>query len=191
MKASRQAVFLDRDGVLTQRADLTWQKSQLRLQDNAAAFIRFLNQKQVPVFVVTNQGGVVGRGLLSEEGVAGLHAVIQKRLSLQGAHIDKFYFCPHHPNADKKEYRKACSCRKPQIAMLEQAEREFGIDLKRSYMIGDMTQDILTGKNVKTATILMETGHAGKDGMYDVRADYVTKNMKSLLSLFKKHEFIS
>jgi histidinol-phosphate phosphatase family protein len=192
MKVSnKQAVFLDRDGVLIKRADLAWQKSHIRLQDNAAAFIRFLNERKVPVLVVTNQGGVVGRGLISEAGVIKLHAIIQERLRLQGAHIDKFYVCPHHPQADKKEYRMECICRKPNIGMLQQAAKEFAFDLKKSYMIGDMTSDILTGKNAAVLTILMETGHAGKDGKYAVYPDYTTKNMKSLLSLFKQHGFIS
>ena len=180
-KASKiKAVFLDRDGVLIKRHDLTWKKSQLGLQSGVASFIKFLNKKQIPVIVVTNQP-VVARGLITEDGVQELHKVLQKNLKKQGAFIDKFYFCPHHPEATLLAYRKKCKCRKPAIGMFQKAAKEFQIDLKKSFMIGDMTQDILAGNKAGTKTILLKKGHKGKDGKYKATPDFEFKNFKDIL----------
>lgn len=178
------AVFLDRDGVLIKRADLTWKKSQLRFQDGVVSFIKFLNQIKIPVIVITNQP-VVARGLITESGVKELHDILQKRLKKEGAHIDKFYFCPHHPEATLPKYRKKCVCRKPKIGMYKQAAKDFSIDFKKSFTIGDMTQDILAGKRAKTKTILFLKGHGGKDGKYKIKADYKANNFKEALKFIK------
>lgn len=184
-----RAVFLDRDGVLTKRADLTWKKSQLRLQDGVAEFIRLLNTKKVPVIVITNQGGVVARGLISPEGVEKLHRVLSVRLKRYGANITHFYFCPHHPKYGTSLYRRVCVCRKPKIGMFKKASKDFNIDLSKSITIGDMIQDILAGNRAGTKTILLDKGHRGRDGKYNVTPGYKAKDFKGVATFFKKHGF--
>jgi len=176
------AIFLDRDGVLIQRAELTWEKGQLRLSPKIVPFIRQLNNKNIPIIVVTNQP-VVARGLISEKGVEDLHQILQNRLNKQGAFIDKFYFCPHHPEATLKKYRVVCDCRKPEIKLFKEAAKKFKINLKKSIMIGDMTQDILAGKKAGMKTILVKSGYGGKDGKYAIKPDYYTRNTASALKL--------
>lgn len=180
------AIFLDRDGVLIQRHDLTWQKKQLRLSPNIAPVLKSFNKKNIPVIVITNQP-VVARGWISEDGVGYLHDIIQKRLKKRGAYIDKFYFCPHHPEATIKEYRIKCECRKPNTGLFKKAAKEFNIDLKRSFSIGDMTQDILAGKRAKMKTILLtNSGHKGNDGKFDAKPDYKEPTLSSALTMIYK-----
>jgi histidinol-phosphate phosphatase family protein len=182
-----QAVFLDRDGVLTRSPYPTWKKSQLKLQSGVVDLIRVLNHKKVFVIVVTNQS-VVARGLISEDGVRNLHAILQERLKRKGVFVNSFYFCPHHPNATLRQYRKKCTCRKPNIGMFTKAKKEFKINLRKSFTIGDMTQDIFAGKRAGTTTILLKKGHKGMDGKYKVTPDYEAENFNKIIKILK-YEF--
>lgn len=178
----KPAIFLDRDGVLIQRHLLTWQKKQMRLAKNIAPVITRLNQQNIPIIVITNQP-VVARGLISENGVKELHDILQSRLKKRGASIDRFYFCPHHPEATLKEYRKKCSCRKPNIGLFKKAAKDFNVDLSKSIFIGDMTQDILAGKKIGTKTILLTgCGYKGKDGKFKIEPDYKTSTLSEALT---------
>ncbi len=182
---AKPAVILDRDGVLTQRHLLTWQKKQLKLSPKIAPLIRKFNNKNIPVIVITNQP-VVARGWISEKGVERLHQILQKRLNKNGAFIDKFYFCPHHSKATLKKYKKECGCRKPKIGLFKKAAKEFNINLSHSVTVGDMTQDILAGKRARTKTILVKTGHAGKDNKYKVFPNFIVKDPTNALKLAYK-----
>lgn len=184
-KKLRQAIFLDRDGVLIQRHLLTWKKEQMKLAPKITELIRYFNNKKIPIIVITNQS-VVARGLISEKEVEELHNILQKRLNKNKAFIDKFYFCPHHPNANIKKYRKECNCRKPKIGSFKKAAKKFNIDLSKSIMIGDMTQDILAGKNMGGKTILIKSGYAGKDKKYSINPNFIVKNTANALKLSKK-----
>lgn len=185
MAKKRPAIILDRDGVLTQRPFLTWRKDQLKLSEGIAKEIKFFNRNKIPVIIITNQP-VVARGWITEKGVERLHNILQKRLKRQGAFIDKFYLCPHHPNATIKKYRTVCKCRKPNTGMFKLAAKEFNIDLRRSVMIGDMTKDILSGKKAGTTTILVKSGHGGSDKKYKVKPDYKISSPREALKLSKK-----
>lgn len=190
MKKTKQArnqpaIFLDRDGVLTQRADLTWKESQIKISPKIAPFLRQFNKQNISIIVITNQP-VVARGWISEKGVEKIHKLIQIKLSKKRAKIDKFYFCPHHPEATLKKYRKKCDCRKPKIGLFKKAAKEFGISLKKSITIGDMTQDILAGKNAKTKTILIKARHGGMDKKFNVSPDYIVKTAADALKLSQK-----
>ena len=76
----------------------------------------------------------------------------------EDAIIDRIYYCPHHPNGDLQEYRKICECRKPKPGMLIRASEEYGIDLNRSYMIGDRISDIIAGHLAGCKTIQFLSG---------------------------------
>ena len=182
-KKLQRAIFLDRDGVLIQRHLLTWQKKQMRLAPKIAKLIKKFNEQNIPIIVITNQP-VVARGLITENGVNALHKILQDRLKKQGAKIDKFYFCPHHPEATLKKYRKKCSCRKPNIGLIKKAAKEFNVDLKKSFFIGDMTQDILAGKRAKMKTILLtNSGYKGNDEKFKIKPDYKEPTLTSALTM--------
>lgn len=155
------AVFLDRDGVIIKEVNYLSKISQIELLVGVAKAISILNKKKVPVIVVTNQSGVA-RGYFSERMVIEIHDAINEMIGLEGAHIDQYYFCPHHPTEGKFSYKKSCECRKPKPGMLKKAAIEFDIDLRRSFMIGDKLSDIESGVTVGCKSILVRTGYGGQ-----------------------------
>lgn len=182
----QKAVFLDRDGVVNREVDNLKNIKQLRLLPNVAASINRLNRFGFLVIVVTNQP-VIARGWLTEKDLKKIHQILIKRLSQKGAKIDAIYYCPHHPNANLKKYRRRCRCRKPNIGLIRKAVKKFKIDLKKSFMVGDSTRDILAGKRAKLKTILVKTGYAGQDGKYEVKSDFITGNLSEAIKIIKKH----
>ena len=142
-QSQRPAAFLDRDGVLNVDHGYTHRPDQLEWVAGAPEAVRLLNEASYIVIVVTNQAGVA-RGYYSEEDVRELHTHMQNALKAQGAHVDAFYYCPHHPEGTVKELSVYCNCRKPGTGMLQQAARDWPIDLGRSFMIGDKDIDMAT-----------------------------------------------
>ncbi|MDI6742077.1 MAG: HAD-IIIA family hydrolase [Smithella sp.] len=177
----QKAVFLDRDGVINEEVNLLHRPEQLKLIGGSGEAIKKLNASDYLTIIVTNQS-VVARGLCSEKDIARIHKKLDVLLGEKHAFIEKMYYCPHHPDrgfeGEDKKYKVKCVCRKPDIEMLLQAERDFNIDRENSFIIGDTTVDIMTGKNAKLKTILVRTGYAGKDGKYDCLPDFIFDNLK-------------
>jgi D-glycero-D-manno-heptose 1,7-bisphosphate phosphatase len=144
-QGKRPAAFLDRDGVLNVDRGYAHRPDQLEWIDGAPEAVRLLNDAGYYVFVITNQSGVA-RGYYDETAVQHFHANMQAVLRAQGAHIDAFYYCPHHPDGAIKELAIECRCRKPQPGMLEQAARDWPIDLGRSFLIGDKDDDLAAAR---------------------------------------------
>ena len=141
----RPAAFLDRDGVLNVDHGYTFKPGDLELIPTAAAAVRLLNEAGYFVIVVTNQSGVA-RGYYTEADVNTFNAHICEVLQAQGARIDAFYYCPHHPEGTVKALAIRCECRKPAPGMLEQAARDWPIDRGRSFLIGDKDHDLAAAK---------------------------------------------
>ena len=154
----RPAAFLDRDGVLNYDSGYTHRKEDFVWIDGAKAAIKRLNDRGWFVFVVTNQSGIA-RGLYQPDDVVRLHQWMNEELGLDGAHIDAFYFCPHHPDGTAGDYGRACDCRKPEPGMLLQAMREWPVRRDESFMIGDKDIDMAAAKNAGVAGILFESGN--------------------------------
>ena len=140
-EGKRPAAFLDRDGVLNVDHGYAHRPDQLEWIAGAPDAVRLLNEADYYVFVITNQSGVA-RGYYEETAVHNFHAHMQDALRAQGAHIDAFYYCPHHPDGTIKELAIKCRCRKPEPGLLEQAARDWPIDLNRSFLIGDKDDDL-------------------------------------------------
>ena len=152
------AVFLDRDGTLNREVGYINHIDRLRLYPWSAEAIRKLNRAGVPVIVLTNQSGV-GRGYFSEELVHRVHQRIALELAASEAHLDAFYYCPHHPDSNQAAYKKKCQCRKPLVGMMDEAAKRFHIDVKSSYVVGDSTRDMEMGFNAGARTVLVMTGY--------------------------------
>lgn len=184
----RRAVFLDRDGTLNKEVDVLRDVKQLRIFPGAARAIGTLNRLGFLVIIVTNQP-VIARGWLTEKEVDAIHEVLLERLRKKSARVDAIYYCPHHPNANVKRYRMKCTCRKPNTGLFLKAAKEFNINLKKSFTVGDMMWDILAGKRAGVTTILIKTGYGGKDGKLavDVVPDYTAKNLYDAVRIIKKH----
>ncbi len=181
-----KAVFLDRDGVINREVDVLRDIRQLKLLPGAAKAIEKINKLGFLAVVITNQP-VIARGWLTEKEVDQIHAVLIKRLGNKKAKIDGIYYCPHHPDANLKRYRLKCSCRKPGTGLIKKAAKELGINLKKSFMIGDRTADILSGKRAGLKTILVKTGYAGKDGKHEVKPDFTADNLSKAADIIKKN----
>jgi D-glycero-D-manno-heptose 1,7-bisphosphate phosphatase len=139
----RRAVFLDRDGVIVRDVHFLRAPSQLELMPGAAKALRLLGSSFYLV-VATNQSGIA-RGFFSEDALLAIHAELTRQLTAQGAFLDAFYYCPHLPDGTVEAYRMECECRKPKPGMLRRAGNTWGIDLSRSYKIGDRSRDIQAG----------------------------------------------
>jgi len=153
-------LFLDRDGVIVEEVHHLSHPSQLSLIPGSAEAIALLNRNQVPVVVVTNQAGVAS-GLYSHSRIGEIHSRLDSLLAEHGAHIDRYYYCPHHPTQGLHPYRTACECRKPRPGMLLRAAAELHLDLSRSYMVGDRMSDLEAGSNAACRLILVKTGYGG------------------------------
>jgi D-glycero-D-manno-heptose 1,7-bisphosphate phosphatase len=158
----RPAVFLDRDGTMNQEAGYLSRLEDLILFPYTAEAIRRLKTRGYLVVVITNQGGI-GRGLLTEEFVGLAHRHITEALAAAGASVDAFYYCPHHPLAVIDALRVACDCRKPQPGLLRRAAADLGIDLPRSFVVGDRWHDIEAGRAVGARGILVRSGYGAAD----------------------------
>ncbi len=170
----KKAVFLDRDGTINVEKDYLYQVADFEFVPGAEEAIRRLNQAGLLVIVVTNQSGVA-RGYYTEDDVEQLHRHINRELARHDAHVDAWFYCPHHPSG-KGSYALPCSCRKPLPGMLRAAALRYDIDLEQSYMVGDKQADIEAGMAAGCHTILVRTGYGEKeeqalDGPVEIRDD--------------------
>jgi D-glycero-D-manno-heptose 1,7-bisphosphate phosphatase len=154
----RPAVFLDRDGTLLEEAGYVDRLERLVFFPFAVDAVRLLNRGGLAVVLVTNQSGV-GRGIHSEAFVGEAHDHVTRRLSGGGARLDGIYYCPHHPQAMLEPYRQACDCRKPGTGMMRQAAAELGLDLPRSFAVGDKWSDVQAGRAAGGRGLLVRTGY--------------------------------
>lgn len=145
----RKAVFLDRDGVLCEDTDYVTSIEKFHIFPYARTAVELLHQSGYLAIVVTNQSAVA-RGMMREDTLLELNEFLKAETG-----VDEVYYCPHLPpeKEEIKPYRIVCSCRKPGIGMLEEAVLEYGIDLKHSYMVGDRSSDIETGKSAGVKTV--------------------------------------
>lgn len=133
-RARYSAAFLDRDGTLIRDTGYPDDPGEVELLPGAAAAVRELNERGIPVVVVTNQSGI-GRGYYGREEYRAVQAEVERLLSRAGARIDLVRHCPHHPDA-------GCRCRKPRLGMYRAAARELGVDLRRALYAGDRPADV-------------------------------------------------
>jgi D-glycero-D-manno-heptose 1,7-bisphosphate phosphatase len=157
-----RAVFLDRDGTVTEEVGYLTSLDMLKLVRGAGAAIKRLNEAGYKVVLVTNQSGVA-RGYFPESLVDDAHDLLRRMLMEDGALLDGIYYCPHHPSAGNTKYTIICDCRKPETGLLDRAARDLAIDLKQSFMIGDKWSDIELGHRAGMRSILVRTGFSPDD----------------------------
>ncbi|WP_392455514.1 D-glycero-alpha-D-manno-heptose-1,7-bisphosphate 7-phosphatase [Chryseomicrobium aureum] len=157
------AVFLDRDGTIGGTGGGV-HPNDFKLFPQSAKAIRLLNQAGILVFLFTNQSRV-GRGYFLEEDLIKGFREMESELAESNAFFDEIYYCPHSP-IDK------CECQKPNIGLLLQAKEEHGLDLKRSYVVGDTGEsDMLAADRVGMKKVLVETGW-GRSSLTTFRATW-------------------
>lgn len=151
----RPAVFLDRDGVLNQDTGYVGRREQLEWLPDMVTAVRQINDAGYRAVVITNQAGV-GRGFYSEDDVRTIHGLMEDHLAQSGAYIDRFYYCPYHPDAVLPAYRAAHPERKPGAHMVLRAAAEMDIDLSASAMIGDRNSDMECAAGAGVRGIMIE-----------------------------------
>ncbi len=163
----QKTVFIDRDGTLIEEVNFLSRLEDLQFFDYTNDAIRLLKENGFLVVIVTNQSGV-GRGIYTESAMHEIHGKIQTDLTEK---IDAFYFCPHLPT-------DGCVCRKPNLGMIEAAQRDFTIDLENSWMIGDKAIDVETGFNAGIKTAMVLTGYGRRDfEKLNKKPDIVAENL--------------
>lgn len=154
----RPCAFLDRDGVLNHDAGYTYKPEDLRWIQGARETVRTLNDAGCYVIVVTNQAGVA-RGYYAEEDVKAFHAHMSRDLAEIGAHVDAYYYCPHHPDGVVEGYVfNNHRDRKPNPGMLLRAFEDWPIDKENSFLVGDKASDLAAAEAAGVPGILFEGG---------------------------------
>ncbi|MDB5350187.1 MAG: hydrolase, HAD-superfamily, subfamily [Planctomycetota bacterium] len=153
-----RAVFLDKDGTLIEDLPYNVNPDLIRLAPGAADGLSRLQDAGFRLFVVSNQAGVAF-GRFPESALAAIEKRLAELLGRMGVEMGGFFYCPHHPEASVLDYRRTCNCRKPAPGMLVRAARENRIDLHRSWLIGDILDDIEAGRRAGCRTIHIDNGN--------------------------------
>ncbi|MCP4130489.1 MAG: HAD family hydrolase [bacterium] len=188
-----KAIFFDKDGVINIDRGVEQNLNSLELFPESGSTIAYLKNIGYEIFVITNQP-VVARGMITEDELIKKFDLLEKMLLEQNkdAKIKKIYYCPHHPNANLKEYRANCDCRKPKPGMILTASRAYDIDLSKSYMIGDRMSDIIAGHLAGCKTVHCLTGmHTEKMIESNLQIDkkiephYTIEDISGLMDIIK------
>lgn len=178
---SRPAVFIDRDGTLTEEVGYVNHPWRLQLLPRAREAIRRLNDANVAAVPVTNQAGIA-RGSFSESVVQAVNESLSAQLARAGARLDGPYACLHHPTEGEAPYRARCDCRKPKPGLLLRAVGDLGRDLARCTMVGDKASDLVAARAVGAGAVLVLTGYGRGEWEYrrerlDVQPDHVATDL--------------
>lgn len=162
MLPRKSAVLLDRDGTLCEDAHYLNSFDKLKVFDDISS-LNHLQDKHLMLIGISNQSGI-GRGIVDEGFVQEVHKLFMDKYGFDG-----FYYCPHRPE-------EHCSCRKPEPGMAHQARNEHGIDLRKSFMVGDKDADMLLGRAIGAQTILVTTGKQ----QTSKHADHIAANLEEV-----------
>lgn len=176
-KNKNKAVILDRDGTIVEDTGHVHKAEDFKLQPNAIEGLGKL--RKFMIFIVTNQSGI-GRGLYKLGDFKKFNGRMIDELGRHRIKIEKIYYCPHSPEDN-------CSCRKPKTKLLEDAKREFGIDLEKSFVVGDQKADIELGRNANCKSILVLTGNGNKT-KDEVKADFVARDLLDAAKWILAHD---
>lgn len=174
-KNKQKAMFLDRDGTINVYKGFLNHSDKFELIEGVADAIKLINKSEYLTIIISNQP-VIARGECTFEEQENIFKKLETLLGKEGAYIDGYYYCPHHPHSgydgEIKELKIECDCRKPKIGMLKQAEKDFNLDLQKCIFVGDTDTDVKTGKNAGITTIRVpspaeETHHEKEDFCFE------------------------
>jgi D-glycero-D-manno-heptose 1,7-bisphosphate phosphatase len=151
-------VFLDKDGTLVEDVPYNVDPARIRLAPGAAEGLPLLAAAGFRLAVVSNQSGVA-RGYFPESALVGVERRVQELLDDIGVSLAGWFYCPHHPEGVVKEYAVACNCRKPAPGLVLAAARELGADPRDCWVVGDILDDVETGRRAGCRTVLIDNGN--------------------------------
>lgn len=146
-------ILLDKDGTLVVDVPFNVDPARIRPTPGALEGVRRLHEAGYRIAVVSNQSGVA-LGHFAESALGAVEASVRRLLAEAGVPLAGFYYCPHHPDVDGE-----CDCRKPRPGLLRRAAAELGLDLARSWMIGDILNDVEAGRRAGCRTVLLDNGN--------------------------------
>ena len=163
IRMKRPAVFIDRDGTLSEEVGYINHPSRFRLFRYSPEAIRILNNAGWLAIMITNQAGVA-RGYFSEELIVNVHNQLKR--DLQDAQLDAIYYCAHHPSVGEPPYRVDCDCRKPKTGLIDRAVQDFEIDIPASWMVGDRYGDVELARNAGLHSAFVLSGYGRGEWEY-------------------------
>lgn len=155
-----KAIFLDRDGVINYDHGYVYKISDFRLIEGVVDALKFFQLKKFLLIIVTNQSGI-GRGYFTEQEFQEINSHMLRILKNDSININGVYYCPHHPNDN-------CKCRKPKNYLIEKAIKEYKINRKLSYFVGDKHSDMLASKKSKLKKCFLINSHLNNDEPYEI-----------------------
>ena len=161
----RRAVFMDRDGTISEEIGYVNHPSRYRVFPYAAAAVRLLNEADWLAVLVTNQAGVA-RGYFTEDLIGEVHNALRLELERGRARLDAIYYCAHHPSVGEPPYRFDCDCRKPKPGLIQRAAADYDLDLAQSWMIGDRYSDIELARNAGVRSAFVLSGYGRGEWEY-------------------------
>jgi|SRR6056297_287960 len=170
-------IILDRDNTLNYDSGYLHKPENLKILNGIIQGLSLLNKYGYRFIVVSNQSGV-GRGYFNLNDVVNVNNKLDDMLIKHDIQIEKFYFCPHSPEAN-------CTCRKPMTGLFDYIMDDFDIDKSKSFMIGDKKSDIVFGKRVGLRTIKIKTDK-NNSGIEDFFADNLQKAARWIISNYEK-----
>jgi D-glycero-D-manno-heptose 1,7-bisphosphate phosphatase len=153
-----KAIFLDKDGTLIPDIPYNIDPAKIELHTDAVKGLKALQNEGYLLIIVSNQSGIA-RGYFSEADFTAVIDRITTLLQDAGIRLTDFFYCPHHPEGTAEGYNRDCQCRKPSPGMLEEAAAKHNVDLNRSWMIGDILNDVEAGNRAGCRTILVDKGY--------------------------------
>jgi histidinol-phosphate phosphatase family protein len=154
----RKAVFLDKDGTIIPDVPYNVNPDFITLVDGVIEGLQLLREQGYLFVVVSNQAGVA-RGYFEVDALKQVEQKLNELFRPHNIEIAKYYFCPHHPAGKIPQYSFLCNCRKPRPGMILQALDDLRIDANRSWMIGDILNDVEAGNRAGCRTVLIENGN--------------------------------
>ena len=181
IRMKHPAVFIDRDGTISEEVGYVNHPSRFRLFPYSAEAIKLLNNSGWLAILITNQAGVA-RGYFSEDIIVSVHDRLKSDLEIQAAKLDAVYYCAHHPTVGEPPYRLECDCRKPKTGLIDCATTDFEIDLPASWMIGDRYSDIELARNAGLHSAFVLSGYGRGEweyqrGSWKHEPDLVSENL--------------
>lgn len=174
----KQAIFLDRDGVIIEDRDYAYKPSDIQFLPRAIEALKEVPRGYLKI-IISNQSGIA-RGKFTAEQADLFNAALIQLMKKSGAIIDKIYYCPHGPD-------DGCDCRKPKIGLFEAAKKRYNIAYEKSWVIGDKSSDIQAGINIGARTILVRTGYAGREnGETLAEPDFIAADLYEAVEIIKQ-----
>lgn len=187
----RPALFIDRDGTISEEVGYINHPSRFRVFPYSAEAIRILNESGWLAILITNQAGVA-RGYFSEEVIQKVHDQLTRDLQNESARLDAIYYCAHHPSVGEPPYRFDCDCRKPKTGLIQQAAKDFEIDLPVSWMAGDRYSDVELARNAGLRSAFVLSGYGRGEWEYQSstwqhQPDLVCENLLEAVKSIVNH----